>query len=1175
MRHHYRTGLRCGFLLLVLSQHLPALAQETASTRLRLETTGAPRQRPLRDALTDLERRFKVYFSFESSLVRDKTVRADLRPAPTLDASLAQLLQPHGLRFQRVSPAYYAIVADVVSPAAAPGRKSASVNTESVSTVPVSPLAGVGTTTLPALPAGRPAEAPQQLVTGEVVDENNAPMVGVTVAERGTTNGTVTDARGRYSLNVRDVRATLVFSFIGYVPQEIAVGNRTTVDLKLLPDTKALNEVVVVGYGTQRRASVTGAVDQIGQQAIEGRPVTTLTQALQGTSPNLIIQQSSADPGAPLNINIRGISTLGNNSPLVVIDGIPSNNTDALSQLNPSDIESISVLKDAGTAAIYGSRSANGVILVTTRKGSQGRPTVTYNGTYGVQTPAILRKPVEAWEYAVLKNEALVNSGLPAQFTPTQIAQFYNQGSYPWYLNEILKSQAPQQNHNLSVSGGNAQTTYLISAGYLNQNSQFKGPDFGYKRYNFRMNLTQQLGKLRLVSLLSYTRSLIKSTPFGTDFLLADAARMPRTYPIQDSLGRYVLSPILSESNPLGRLEQGGYKTNENNTVYGNVSGEFELTKGLKVRGLFGGTLNNYHQFSFQKAINYLPYVGGTDNTASINDNAVNSLYTNLQLLASYERQFGRHGVNALVGYSNEGFTSSFFQVTKTNVDNTLGTDISGTVIQTSNNATTNSGVNTDGNTSQYALSSVFGRLNYSFADRYIAEVNFRYDGSSRFAKAKRWGFFPSVAAAWRITEEDFARGFRDRFGDWKLRASFGVLGNQNVGDFQYLSTYVSTPNLYAFNNVPVAGTGFGLANPNLTWERAQTFNIGLDAAVLRNKLTFSFDYFDKLTRNILINPSVPGTFGGNQGTVNGAFQNAVPAYNAAQVRNQGWEVSATLRERTGRLNHTLTLNVGDTRNKVVSLAGQTNISQIGELAVLLKEGLPVNSYFGYQTNGYFQNLEQLQAGPFPSFVNKGDLRPGDIRYKDQNGDGVIDDKDRVVLGNPFPRYTFGVRYNVTWNGFDLNLFAQGVGKRAMFLRGEAFQPFHGPYVDAIFLHQTDYWSPTNPNAMYPRLTLGSASNNNYGVGSDFFLQNAAYIRLKNVQVGYTLPSALTRKIGLNRARIYYTGQNLLTLTKMKVGVDPENSEFNNSLGYSNGAANSGRIYPNPMFNGIGLDLTF
>lgn len=1152
MKHGYQTALGYGLLLLALLPALAASAQETASTRRRLERSVTPKQRPLKDALGELERRYKVFFAFESKVVRNKLVSAELRPAGTLDEILQGLLPPLGIRYERIAAGYYSLVAEVPRPSVPlrpglPERRPEAL-------LPLAPGTAERISTLP----GTLALAPLQTVTGLVTGETNEPLVGVTVAEKGTPNGTVTDARGRFSLNVRDERATLVFSSVGYVTQERTVGTQTTFSIQLQPDTRALGEVVVVGYGTQRRASVTGAVDQVGQEALEGRPVVTVSQALQGVSPNLVIQQNSAEPGAPLNLNIRGIGTLGNNSPLVIVDGIPG----SLDVLNPSDIETISVLKDAGSAAIYGSRSANGVLLITTKKGSRtGRTTVSYNGTYGVQTPALLRRPVEAWEYALFKNEALVNAGQPAQFTPDDIRRFHDQGSYGYFLDEILKNQSPQQNHNLSLSGGTAQTTYHVSAGFVHQNSQFKGPDFGLRRYNYRLNLTHQAGRVRFGSILAYARTQIKEHAWDTGFLIADAARMPRTYPITDSLGRYVLSPILSESNPLALLEKGGTRRYDNDNVYGNVSAEWEVVKGFKLRGVFGGELNANHQYQFQKAINYLPYVGGTANTASVKDENQKSLFTNLQLLASYDTQLRQHALSGLLGFSNEGYTSQFNRVEKRDVDNDLGTDISRTILLPSSVVTN---ANTDGRTSQNALSSVFGRVNYSFADRYLAEFNFRYDGSSRFAKENRWGFFPSVAAAWRLTEEAFATDFRERFGDWKLRASYGVLGNQSVGDFQYQSTYFTLPNAYAFNNQPVAGTGLALANPDITWERARTFNLGLDAAVWQNRLTFSLDYFNKLTSDILINPSVPGLFGG-----------AVPDYNAAQVRNTGWEVSATLRQQTGALRHTLTLNLGDSRNEVVTLDGKTQINQIGELAVILKEGLPVRSYFGYQTDGYFQNLEQLQSGPQPSFVAPGDLRPGDLRYRDQNGDNVIDENDRVVLGNPFPRYTFGATYRVTFGGFDLNLFVQGVGRRAMFLRGEAFQPFHGPYVDAIFQHQTDYWTPTNPDAAYPRLTIGGASNNNYGVGSDFFLQDAAYARLKNVQFGYTLPTKLSRKIGLNRLRVFYTGQNLLTLTRMKVGIDPESSEFNNSLGYADGKANSGRIYPNPMYNGLGLDLTF
>jgi TonB-dependent starch-binding outer membrane protein SusC len=1156
MKKRIHQRLCYGLFGIALFQQVTALGQETASVRARLERPAAARQRPLRDALLDLERKYKVFFTYESKVVRGKLVEAELPATSSLDATLQTMLRPVGLRFERVSDKYYSILIDgsrasgLLLPRLAESPAMSSLRETALPPVaaPERDLSGVSVA----------VEKPLLAVSGTITDENNNPLVGVSIVERGTQNGTVTNDGGRFTLNVAGPQSVLVFSFIGYVSQQLTVGNQTTFNLRLTPDTKSLGEVVVVGYGTQRRASVTGAVDQVGQGAIEGRPVINMSQALQGVSPNLVVQQGSGEPGAPLNINIRGISTLGNNSPLVIVDGIPG----SLDVLNPNDVESISVLKDAGSAAIYGSRSANGVILVTTKKGNKtGRTTVTYNGTFGAQTPTLLRQSVEAWEYAMFKNEALVNSGLPAQFTPDQIGQFQRQGSYNWFLTDILKNQAPQQNHNLSVSGGNQQTTYHFSAGYLDQSSQFKGPDYGLKRYNYRMNLTHQAGKVKFTGILAYARNEIKEHAFQSEILVVDAARMPRTYPITDSLGRYVLSPILSESNPLARLERGGQRTYDNDNVYGNVSAEWEVFKGFRLKGLFGGELNANLQREFRRAINYLPYVGGTDNLSNLKDENFKSLFTNLQLIGSYDFNIGKNAVNALVGFSNEGYTSQFSRIEKRNVDNELGTDISSTILLPSS---TNAGAN--GASTQNALSSVFGRVNYSFADKYIAEFNFRYDGSSRFAQANRWGFFPSAALAWRITEEDFAKGIRDRFGDWKLRTSYGVLGNQNVGDFQYQSTYFNFANAYAFNNAGVAGTGLTLANPNITWERAQTFNLGLDASVWRNKLTFSIDYFNKLTKDILIQPSIPGIFGGG---------GSVPSYNAAQVRNRGWELSATFRERTGGVSHNFTVNLADSQNEVVAVDGKTNINYIGELAVILKEGLPVRSYFGYQSQGYFQNLEQLQGGPQPTFIAPGDLRPGDVRYVDQNGDNKIDEADRVVLGNPFPRYTFGATYNATWKGFDLNIFVQGVGRRSLFLRGEAVQAFHGPYQDAIFKHQTDYWTPTNPNATYPRLTLGGASTNNWGVGSDRFLQDAAYLRLRNVQFGYTLPSRLTEKVGISRARIYYTGQNMLTLTRMKVGIDPEATEFDSSLGYARGSVNSGRVYPNPQFNGVGIDVTF
>lgn len=987
-------------------------------------------------------------------------------------------------------------------------------------------------------------------ITGKVLDEKQEPVAGATVQLKGSNRITTTRIDGTFSLTIPEASGTLVISYIGYQKVEVAItGTTVLVSLKVL--NAAMEEVVVIGYGTQRRASVSGAVDQIKATALEGKPSVNLTQSLQGASPNLIIQQRNSEPGADINVNLRGVSTLGNNSPLVVIDGIAGGD---LNQLNPSDIDNISVLKDAGSAAIYGSRSANGVILITTKKGRKNaRASVTYNGMVGVQQPKIFYKPVESFENAILRNEALVNAGLQPMYTPEQIRTFKDEGSKEWFLDAILKD-AMQQNHNLSLSGGNDKTTYLFSVGYVDQRSNLVGQNFGLKRYNARLNLSTEVGRLKLTATMAYSRRDIKEHSSNTSTLIVDAGRTPTYYAMKDEQGRYLTNDVLAEFNPLGILEQGGYRNNSDDHIFGNVSAELSIIDGLKLKGVAGGNLSAFSTFERVRQVNFFPKgVYGADRNT--NDRGSKNLFLNTQMMLEYQKAFGKHNVNALVGYSNESVTNKGYELRTKYNDNELGTPVTGSVIDPGSH-TTNAG-----GTAENSLNSVFGRAGYSYSDKYFLEFNFRYDGSSKFKKDLRWGFFPSVSASWRVTEEAFMDNYRDKIGTLKLRASYGVLGNQNVGDYQFQTTYrINRTSFYGFNNLPVALVDFVFANPDIRWEKAATFNTGVDATFLNNKLSVSFDYFNKLTSDILIPPAVPGLYGGS-----------VSDYNAGKVRNKGWELNVNYRIPGKQINQTIGINIGDTRNEVVHFEGIQRITGADEMQVILREGLPFNSYIGLKRDGYFQTADDIKNGAVPTGIT---VSPGDIRYVDRNKDNVIDDQDKFVLGNPFPRYTFGFNYTISWKQLDLSLFIQGVGKRDMFLRGELVEPFHYNYGQVMYQHQLDYWTPVNPNAKFPRLAaVNSPSNtNNFRRGSDLYLFDAAYARLKNLQIGYSLPASWIQKAGLQKARFYLVGQNLLTVAGVKF-VDPEISEFNNNL--SNNGANSGRSYPTPVFYGIGLDVTF
>ena len=999
-------------------------------------------------------------------------------------------------------------------------------------------------------------------ITGRVTDENGKVLDLVTVVLKGSGAGTSTNAQGNFTLNIPDDRSNgiLVFSSVGFVTMEVSLGNKTVINVTLISDSKQLEEVVVIGYGTQRKISVTGAVDGISNKAIDGRPVTNLSTALQGVSANLIIQQRNFEPGQGVNINIRGLGTLGDNTPLIVIDGIVGGD---INLINPVDIENISVLKDAGSAAIYGSRSANGVILITTKKGRKNSPPkVTYSGIYGTQSPRITYKPVDAWKNAYYKNESLSNSGLAPAFTPTQIRQFAANGNGDWRVDNLMQNAA-QQSHNLSVSGGGAINTYMLSLGYFDQKNNFIGPDYGYKRYNIRFNQTTEIGRLKINTILSYAKVQGKDHSSDASTLIVDATRVPLYYSYKDTAGNYLTNPVSAQYNPKAILENGGYRKNNDDEIFGNLNAEFAVTKDLKVRGVFGGTIRSNSSFGRRLQLQFNPG-GSYGNDREVYDANSKSLFTNLQLIAEYTKKIKAHDIKILVGSANESLNDASSALYKTLTDPALGIPSTLTVIDPRSFNT--NGTNTNGNpaTIETSINSLFGRVGYAYTDKYFVEFNFRYDGSSKFAKANRWGLFPSASAAWRLTEESFMSNFRDKIGDIKFRASYGILGNQNVNAYQYQTTFSNYTNAYAFNNNVVPRSGFNLGNPNLTWEKAGTFNIGFDATLLKRKLEFSFDYFDKTTSDILYaRKDVPQLFGAG-----------FPDYNVARVKNRGWEMKATYNA-TGRIfKHTFSVNLADNLNELVELtSGATEVSERKEEFELLRRvGQPITVYYGYKTDGFFQTLDEINKAP--KFANS-TVTAGDLKFTDKNGDGVIDDKDKFILGNPFPRYTFGATYNVTFKGFDAGFLIQGVGKRSAMIRGEQVEPYHFGYGGTMYQHQTDYWTPTTPDAKYPRLAeAGSPSNtNNYRTGSDIYLFDASYIRLKNVQVGYSLPEAITKKARIQSLRLYFTAQNIITISELSF-IDPEITEFNNNTNFNTGA-NSARAYFLPVFYGGGINITF
>ncbi|MFD0794522.1 SusC/RagA family TonB-linked outer membrane protein [Mucilaginibacter litoreus] len=628
-------------------------------------------------------------------------------------------------------------------------------------------------------------------VSGRVVDENNQALPGVSVSIAGTTIGTVTDVNGRYKLNVPDTYAgrSITYSFLGFATQTTPISGRNEINITLKPNNTSLDEVVVVGYGTQKRINVTGAVGTISSKNIENKPVLNTYQALQGESPNLIIQQTNLNPGSDVTVNIRGVNSLGDNTPLVVIDGIIGGN---LNTINPNDIASVSVLKDAGSAAIYGSRAANGVILVTTKAGRlNAKPTVNYNGSYGLQDANVLVHKVDAWDNAYYKNQSLINSGLPPAYTPEQIQALKDEGNGTWDIEHLLK-KAPLQSHNVSISGGGETNSYYVSAGYQNQGSNLignggSGADFGYQKYNLRLNQTSQIGKFKTNIILNYTKTRNKTNSVGDNNIFADANRVPHNYNWKDENGNYLTNPVASQYNEYGVLEKGGYNQADNDEIFGSFTGQLNVTKDLRITGQFGGTIQNNGTFFRRTQVDYLP-AGVYGNDLSVLDGNSKSLLTDTKVFAEYSKKITDHTFKIQAGVESETYSQRGFQLQKTFTDPLLGTSTTGTIIDA--NASTNSiAVNSN------ALLSVIGRLNYSYKDKYLFEALFRNDASSKFAAGKRASFFPSVSAGWIVTQESFMQSLKNTLTTLKLRASYGTVGNQNVNNFQYQTTYFNYPN--------------------------------------------------------------------------------------------------------------------------------------------------------------------------------------------------------------------------------------------------------------------------------------------------------------------------------------------------------------------------------------------
>jgi TonB-linked SusC/RagA family outer membrane protein len=996
--------------------------------------------------------------------------------------------------------------------------------------------------------------AQSRTVSGTVLDQStNQALPGVVITNNGTKRSVSTDASGKFSIETGSADQ-LRIRMIGYAEQTITPGTQSTLNIKLQSSEQDLEEVVVVGYGTQKKANLTGAISTVSGKEFESRAAPTVGSLLQGQMPGVTVVNSTGLPGSNGGtINIRGIGTLNDASPLYVIDGVPSGN---INILNPSDIESVTVLKDAASSSIYGVRGANGVILVTTKKGAtNAQPTLSYNNYFGVQTPTALPEFLGSVEYMTLLNEAKVNAGTNPTYTDEQI-EIARSGSDPNYyastdwINEMYKSSAPQQNHNLNLSGGGNNMNYYVSYSFLKEGGLITGDAFNANRHNARLRLSTTLfDKLQLDANLGYVdRTLTGSSAgvaAGSGVIYTSHVISPLV-PVRFTTGGW--GYLGGSANPVAIATDGGTNDFSSQELTGNLQATLNITPDLRLKGQYGLVKSNSLRQIFNKTINYYSPIDNsliymTNNPNKIDNRDYTQTYQTFIATAEYEKTFAeKHYVKALAGASSEENSDTYLLASRTNVPTQdVGSINLGTLNQLN-----------DGSASQNALQSLFGRLNYSFNDRYLLEGNFRYDGSSRFAPELRWNTFLSGSAGWIFSKEAFFKPLQNIISFGKIRASYGTQGNDKVGsDFAYLAAINSVGTMPIGNVITIGYRQTGIPNQLLTWESVVKQDIGIDMTMLNNRLSLTADYYKNTTNNILLEVPLPDVLG-----------TGYPPQNAGKVENKGWELQMGWQDNIREFTYGINFNLSDVHNKVLSLGNAP--ATVGDRVRMV--GYPIDAFYGFVADRISQ-LSDYTLDPvtnkytpnFPYDVSY-PMLPGDIMFRDLNGDGKITPADdRQVIGSHIPRYTYGFRGNLGYKGVDVSFFFQGVGKADGLITGGARHALINDSSNPQPIH-LNRWTPTNTNASYPRLAYGYSYNQRL---STYWLEDASYLRLKNVQVGYTFPKSLTEKLRIDRLRFYASADNLFTSTNYFYGYDPETP------------VSSGGFYPQVKTFIFGLNINF